>query len=196
RGGPACVVRAALSTRRTLLPPEGAAPRPADSRGLRPVRAPAGGKRLTLLRRGQADRLERLPRVHTGACEHRERLLRTTLDRRRAPPWKTRRCVLLVDAAKPPPLRAAQLHRQPARRDDACPRARPWRAPVAGARTRPLRAGHAAYHGRDCERVWRDAGVSPADAGRERPARPARSFVRKARGCVRHSLPPGRHDAL
>ena len=85
---------------------------------------------------------------------------------------------------------------EPARRDDAGARARPRRAPVPGAPARPLRAGHAADHGRDGERVRRDAGVRPPAARGARPGGAPGAAVREDRGRVRHRLPPGRADAL
>ena len=112
-----------------------------------------------------------------GGC--RRALLRGPLDRRSADVGEEGRRLQCLDGPLGPPIRAAQLHRQAPRRDDARPRARPRAAP----RPSPAEQGrlppeHAADRRRDGIRVRRGgssfgrllqqsetAGVTPEPAG-------------------------------
>ena len=138
-------LRGALPAGRALLPPQGAPARPPAARRLRPLRADRreGRARAAWTRRARS--CSAAYRDFSPRWRRSRGPSSTALDRRRAAAGQARRRLLRLDGAQRAPLRAAQLHRQPARRDDARPRARPRRAPVAGARARALRAGHAAH---------------------------------------------------
>ena len=95
------------------------------------------------------------------------------------------------DDALGAPLRAGQLPRQAARRDDARPRTRPRRASGAGRAERRADGADAADARRDGLGVRRDADL-PRDARRARPTRPSarrcsppRSRTCSTRSCAR-----------
>ena len=169
----------------------------AQARGFRPLRADRregrhaqpGARRAAVVEAAYRDFSPELADITRA-------LLRSALDRRGAARRKARRRLLRLDAPEPAPVRAAQLHREPARRDDARARARPRRASDAGGAAGALRAGHAADDRRDGERVRRDAGVPAPDARGMRSRGPARAAVRQARGRLRHRLPAGGDDPL
>ena len=77
------------------------------------------------------------------------RLLRQALDRRAAAAGQGLRRLRAPDGAVGASLPAAELPREVARRDDAGPRARPWRAPGAGGQAGLPDVRHAADAGGD-----------------------------------------------
>ena len=162
-------LRAPLPAGRALLPPEGellGLPRLADYDRYAPLGDDAGLRSFEEARRivegAYADFSPRLAEIAARFFD--ERWIDAEL---RAGKRGGAFCASTVPSAHPYVL--LQLHRQPARRDDGRARARPRRAPVPGARARSLRAGHAAHHRRDRERLRRDAGLPPAAARRARP---------------------------
>ena len=99
-----------------------------QARRLRPARARLRRRRARRLERGARPRARLLQLVLGRARRHRAALLRRALDRRAGAPEQARRGVLRLHGALRAPVRAAQLHLQAPRRDDARARARPRRA--------------------------------------------------------------------
>ena len=87
-------------------------------------------------------------------------------------PGKALGRLLAPDRAERPSLCAAELPGQGARRDDARPRTRPRRPPGARRAARRADGADAADHGRDRERLRRDADLQVAARSR-RPSRPS-----------------------
>ena len=138
-----------------LVPAEGAAARGRQARRLRPPGAGLRRRRARRLERRARPRARLLRLVLGRARRPREALLRRALDRRAGAPEQARRRVLRLHGALRAPVRAAQLHLQAPRRDDARARARARRA--RGARRPPGRLPHehAADARGDRERVRR-----------------------------------------
>ena len=120
-----------------------------------------------------------------------ERVLRQALDRCAGAPRQGAGRLRRRDGAVGASVRAAELPRQAARRDDARPRARPRRASDAGAAAGRAAGADAADAGRDGLGVRRDAhlqGAAEGDARAEASARrssPARSRTCSTRWCAR-----------
>ena len=97
-------------------------------------------------------------------------------------PEQARRRVLRLHGALVAPVRAAQLHLHAPRRAHARARARPRRARRARRAPGHLPHGDPADHGRDRERVRRDARLRPpARAGGARRSRASRCWPRASR---------------
>ena len=91
-------------------------------------------------------------------------VLRSLVDRRGIAPRQARRGVLGQHRAQRPSLHPDELHGQAARRDDAGPRTGPRIASVPVAQGRLFAVRHALDHGRDGERLRRDAHLPPVAA--------------------------------
>ena len=167
-------VRAPLRDPAALVPAEGPAARRRAARRLRPHGVGHRGRGHLPVRAGARDRARLLLVLLARARRARQALLRRALDRRAGAPGQARRRVLRLRGALRAPLRAAQLHRPPARRADARPRARPRRALRARRAPGHLPPEHAADARRDRLGVRRDDRLRAA-ARRGLRARPRAS---------------------
>ena len=160
-----------------LLPAEGAVVRPRHSQpsGTGTRRCPKSPQRAHQIRRGARDRARRLWPLLAGDGDDRPPLLRRALDRRAGATRQGARRLRASDGAERPSLRAAQLSGQGARRDDACPRARPRRPPGARGAAGRADGADAADARRDGERLRRDADLPRAP----RPRPPTRCSGRR-----------------
>src|SRR6516162_7599214 len=146
-----------------LLRAQGALVRQKAAAALGPQRAAARGSDAHhRLERGAGDRARRLWRVLPRYGRDRRALLQRQLDRRAGTPGQSARRLLASDRALGTSLRAAQLPREAARRDDARTRARARRAPSAGRAERRADGPDPAHARRDRERLRRNAHVQEA----------------------------------